>query len=366
MKNTIISVIVSFALVVGLTGCGATGAAANNGSTEGAAASTEEKVSKFTYEGKSDSGWTFTGFTTVDDSELNEEGLYEFDFAKVAWSDPVYIAEAEGFFKKYGLKANIGGFMNNINDPVTAVASGQLNFACNHATAIAQSVAAGYEIVGIAAGWATTEERPMITYLTKEDRDDINTLQDLEGKTIAIPAETEGPWLATLDALGLEGKVNTTIVSIEKQEEALLTNRVDVIYSINPYTEQRLKDGGVKVIGTLVDAIGEDKGWPQQYTNRKFAKEHPDIVKSYVAAIADACDFGREHPEEAGIDVARALGVDESQGEIYNPAFPEHALIDDKSAQYWIDEEEKFGLLSSSITVEDYSTNEYNPYYKEK
>ncbi|HWQ43202.1 MAG TPA: ABC transporter substrate-binding protein [Desulfosporosinus sp.] len=298
------------------------------------------------------------------DLKLNEAGLYEFNFPNVPWADPVYIAENQGFFKEQGLKANFSGFLPNINDIVTGVASGNFPFACQHASTLAIGISNGYPIKAIAAGWATSKEKPMMSYVTLENSD-IKSIADLKGHKVAIPSITETYWLETKDKFHLSSDdLNEVVLSYEKMGAALKAGQVDAIYIINPYTEALMTDPGYRVFGTLVDVVGEERGWPQQCVNLDFAKKHPDIVKKYVTAIANANDWAIAHPDEAGAVIAKALGVDASLGRIYNPVFPPHALIDKADAELWLGLADKYKLLKRPVTLDELYTNEYNPFYK--
>lgn len=304
------------------------------------------------------------GEKKADAPKQNAEGLYEFNFPNVPWSDPVYIADAKGFFKKHGLKVNFTGYLANINDIVTNVASGNFPFACQHASTLAVGISNGYPIKAVAAGWGTSAEKPMLRFLTLRDSG-INTLADIRGKKVAIPTPKELEWLEAKDKLGLkDGDVDETVISYEKMDGALLSRQVDVLMLINPFSDRLLMNKDVKQIGTLVDIVGEEKGWPQQFVNTEFLKKNPDIVKRYVAAIADANDWARANPDEAGLVIAKALDVDPSQGALYNPVFPEHALIDKADAELWVRISGKYGLLARPVTLDELYTNEYNPYYK--
>ncbi|SFB32003.1 ABC-type nitrate/sulfonate/bicarbonate transport system, substrate-binding protein [Acetitomaculum ruminis DSM 5522] len=305
------------------------------------------------------------GFTSIDESELNEDGLYEFDFPTVPWADPVYVADAEGFFEKYGLKVNFTGYLNNINDIVVNLASGNFHFACQHASTLAIGISKGYPIKAVAAGWATTKEKPMMKYLKKKGNDEIKKIEDLNGKTVAVPSETETYWLATIEKFKLKD-YKVKILSYEKMEAALVSGQVDAIYCINPYTDQMLSNGEVEAFSQLTDVVGEEAGWPQQLVNTDFEKEHPDIVTAYVKALADACDFGNENPTQAGLDTAKALGADESLADAYAPAYPVHALCDEEDAKLWLYYVDHFGLVDKEVPIEKLYTNEYNPYYEGK
>ena len=295
------------------------------------------------------------------EEQVNLDEVYEFNFPNVPWSDPVYIADAKGFFTKHGLKVHFTGYLANINDIVTNVASGNFPFACQHASTIAVGISNGYPIKAVAAGWGTSKEKPMLRFITLKSSN-IDSLEDIRGHKIAIPTATELEWLETKDKFGFDKDVDEVILSYEKMEGALLSGQVDVLMSIVPFADRIMGNDQVKQIGTLVDIVGEERGWPQQFVNTDFARKNPEIVKRYVAAMADANDWARANPEEAGIVIANALGVDPSQGALYNPVFPEHALIDEDDAKLWLRIADKYKLLARPVSLEELYTNEYNPY----
>ncbi|MBE6015315.1 MAG: ABC transporter substrate-binding protein [Lachnospiraceae bacterium] len=340
-----IAILLAVAMTAVLAACG------NSGSNGGSVNSEKAKAALEKF-----------GFTSITEKDLNADGLYEFDFPTVPWADPVYVADAEGFFEKYGLKIHFTGYQNNINDIITNLATNNFHFACQHASTLAIGISQGYPIKAIAAGWATTQERPMAKYLKKKGNDEIKTITDLNGKKVAVPSETETYWLATMEKFGLKD-VDVKVLSYEKMEAALVSGQVDAIYCINPYTDQMLAKGEVEAFSKLTDVVGEEAGWPQQLVNTDFEKEHPDIVAAYVKALADACDFGNQNPTKAGLDTAKALGADEKLADAYAPAFPVHALCDKADAELWLYYVDHFNLSKAKIELEQLYTNKYNPYY---
>lgn len=341
-----LSILLAVSLLTMLAACGNSGQP--SGSASGNNETAKASLEKF-------------GFTSITEKDLNGEGLYQFDFPLVLWSDPVYIADAEGFFAKNGLKINFVGSLAT-NDIVTTVASGQIPFGCMHANAISIGVSKDYPIKAIAAGWGTNAEKPMIQILVKPDSE-IKKVEDLNGHTVAVTDPTQSYWMECKDKYGLN-KVEERYMNLDEMEVALLTGQVDAIYTNNPYPEKLLKEGKARSIITAVDIVGPEKGWPQQFVNKDFMEKHPDIVRAYVASLAEACDWARENPKQAGVDVAKALSIPEDDGDLYNPVFPEHALIDEDNAQLWIKLAGKFGFLAKNVETKDVYTNEFNPYYK--
>lgn len=299
------------------------------------------------------------GALAVTAKETDKE-LFKITIITATSADPYYIADQEGFFEKYGIEVEYTGI---VPDSITAVATGAADFAITPAGRITEAISNGFEIKAIAAGWGTSEEYPMVEVLVKEDSD-IQSLDDLRGKKIAVPWLNEPYWLEAKEWAELGDDVEEVIVSFDKQEAALATDSVDAIYTLTPYPARLKQQGGYRSIWNALDTLGAEAGWPQQFVNTGFLEEHPDIVAGYVAALADACDFARENPEQAAIDIAAGIGVNDVDPGIYLHEFPEHALIDEENAQLWIDLERKYGLLGSEVTTADIYTNEFNPYYE--
>lgn len=290
--------------------------------------------------------------------------LFEIKYPTLLFSDPVYIADEKGFFAEQGIKVKFTGSLTG-PDSVASVSNGSNDFGGTHASFITLGISQGFKVKAVAAGWASTEANPVNAWIVKKDSP-YQTVQDLVGQTVADSPRFY-PWLELLDQNGLkEDDINVVTVDFDKAEQALRQGDVAAAELLNPYLAKALQTGEFRVLTSIVDVVGEEKGWPQQFVNTDFLEKHPDVVKGFVTAIAKANDWANENPEEAGKIFAKRLGASEEFAPYYMGAYPEHALIDEADAQLWLDMAVKFGdIEEGQIKLSDIYTNEFNPYYKE-
>ncbi|MGD0152812.1 MAG: ABC transporter substrate-binding protein [Thermacetogeniaceae bacterium] len=292
------------------------------------------------------------------------KALFEIRYPVLLFSDPVYIADELGYFKDEGIRINFTEVLDG-TDIIASVATGANDFGGNHASRFTVMVAKGYKIKAIAAGWASTKDNPVLAWLVRDDSP-IKTPQNLIGKKVATMHVRLYPWLELLAKYNiLQDTFNTVCIPYEKQEQALRSGQVDAIFLIKPFLQKALKGGGLRLLADATDGVGIEAGWPQQFVNTDFLKNHPDIVKKFVTAYARAVDWTRAHPKEAGQIFAKRLGAPPEYSDYYTAAYPEHALIDEKNAQLYLDLAIKYGDVNKGqITTSDIYTNEYNPYYQ--
>lgn len=290
--------------------------------------------------------------------------LFTIRYPTLLFSDPVYIADELGFFKDEGIKVEFTGALPGA-DVVTSVATGSNDFAGTHASWITVGIAKGYKVKAVAAGWASTFENPSSAWLVLKDSP-IKTPKDLVGKKVALSSPRIYTWLELLNRYGIpQDKVEPVVLPLDKQEQALRQGQVDAISVLNPFLTKALKGGGIRILATTPDVVGEEKGWPQQFVNTDFLKKNPEIVKGFVKALARATDWARENPEESGKIFAKRLDAPPEYADLYPAAYPKHALIDKADAQLWLDLAIKYGdVKEGQIKLSDIYTNEFNPYYK--
>ncbi|HYJ66597.1 MAG TPA: ABC transporter substrate-binding protein [Nocardioidaceae bacterium] len=138
--------------------------------------------------------------------------------------------------------------------------------------------------------------------------DDIQSIDDLEGKTIATPGEFNTQDIAArayLSEQGFEinpdgsGDVNITPQDNSVIVQAFRQGDIDGAWVPEPYASIMVNDGG----NVLVD---ESELWPEgQFVtthllvNNDFLEENPDLVEDLLAAHVEANDYINGNPDEA-------------------------------------------------------------------
>jgi len=138
----------------------------------------------------------------------------------------------------------------------------------------------------------------------------VNTIRDLRGKTVAVPAlgSAHHNFTASMAAyVGVDPKreINFVTRPADESVELLVDEKVDALMGFPP-VPQELRQ---KKIGHVIVNSGLDRPWSQYFCcyiagNRDFVRRHPVATKRALRAIAKATNFCAAEPEQAARLVA--------------------------------------------------------------
>ncbi|WP_158618588.1 ABC transporter substrate-binding protein [Methylomusa anaerophila] len=279
------------------------------------------------------------------------------------------IADKLGFFKEEGIKPEFVGELPSTTQLVAAVTSGQVDVGGKHVNTTISGIAAGAKVKMVAGGSVTTKDQPHMIYVVKADSP-IKSPQDLVGKRVGISGYGGCTEYTPLEYLHLnggiadpKGKFETIILPEPNLEQALLSDKVDVIgLHLSPQYVQKHPD--LRILFTDYDVWGERAGACPAYVSEKFIKEKPDVVKRFVAAVAKANNWVNANPDKALDIIAQELKVDKEKIQAYH--YADDGIITDDSVQVWIDILNYYHDLKPGIKAKDLYTNEFNPNFKNK
>jgi NitT/TauT family transport system substrate-binding protein len=136
----------------------------------------------------------------------------------------------------------------------------------------------------------------------------INTVKDFDGKKIASPqlGNTQDvalrAWL-TEKGFKLKEKGGTVqVIPLQNPDQLtlFLKKEIDGAWTVEPWVSRLILEGGGKLF------LDERELWPNgQFVtthlivSSKFLKEHPDLVKKWVAAHVELTEWINKNPEEA-------------------------------------------------------------------
>jgi len=149
-----------------------------------------------------------------------------------------------------------------------------------------------------------------IYLVARKDRG-IAVHMDLVGKKIGVPLKTAAEFylgrFLELNGLSLE-QVTLVNVAPPDFESALVNGEVDAVQAWQPY---------VKIIEDRMD--GGIIAWPAQSEQASYAvllgrdewiKDHPQLVKRFLTALAQADDYIDNHPDESRDIIQKELALD--------------------------------------------------------
>jgi NitT/TauT family transport system substrate-binding protein len=233
-----------------------------------------------------------------------------------------YVAEEKKFFKARHVNVQIVDF-NDVTTLMEAFSSGQIDVAmCGIApSAIWQAKGVPLKVVASANGGGHI-------LMTREGTG-IRILRDLEGKTIATPKPgtvTDTLFRAHLmqDLAGLNPEKDIRIVpdmSAADMPTVLFVSReVDAAITWEPFASQaEAKFKNAKVIYDAAEEWRKENPASHQLypvnvviARQQFIDQHPEDLRRFIAAHADAVSFINDHADQANEIIARTIRLDKA------------------------------------------------------
>lgn len=272
--------------------------------------------------------------------------------------DPVYIALEKGFFGD--LKVNLTDVVAGGATAVEMVSSGDVQGCLLSNMALCNAVNSGMPVIGVADIQSAFKEAPLEEFYVRADSD-INSIEDLKGKKIAInlvKSSFHYTWLMELEKAGMtEDDVTFVTLAFAEQKEALMNGTVDAIGLMQPYSGMARTDENCRQLYTAVDSFGE-RQFCEILLNTEWAEQNPESAEMFVEGIAKAADWVKDNQDEAKQIIAKYTGIDAEYIDDYY--FQPNASVNIDDAEYWLEYMQTHEGVSKDITVDKVVTNKYN------
>lgn len=210
----------------------------------------------------------------------------------------------EGYYKSAGLDVTIIQG-NGSGTTAQLVASGQAEVAYADAVAVSQLIAKGAPMKIVATVYQSNPNE--VEALKKAN---IKSIQDLKGKKIGVPAGSSQVTMLPLfwEANHIkESEVSLLNMPPASMVPALLQGSVDAILgSVDDYGIQ------IKAQGADYDHyMFADHGVPTVSTSifarDSYIKDHPDVLRKFIAASLKGWVFALDHPDKAVADLKKTF-----------------------------------------------------------
>lgn len=279
------------------------------------------------------------------------------------------LADALGLLKETGIRLEFKGYSHGAPESLAALAAGSADLVGVATPAVINAIAGGAKILCVIPAQGIDKDANSKFFVL--DDSPIKAADDLKGKSIAV--NTPGAHLdyTVREYLRMHGlnrdDVKLVTVAGPQLDRTLRDRQADVAAVgawQSPVAAEIAAEGGVRVLFTDHDVLG-DIVLGSVVMNKDFIDRHPQAVKAFVTAAANATDWAAAHPDEAKklfAEILKKRGDDPAAGTYWSGfGLPPHALYKDHDIQFWLDVLAREGKLKpGQFSAEDIATNKYN------
>jgi NitT/TauT family transport system substrate-binding protein len=215
-------------------------------------------------------------------------------------AQPFY-AEDLGLFKKAGLDVTVSVIANGAAVSA-AVLGGTFDIAQSNVPTLATAHEKGLPFVIVApAGLYSSKAPTSVCGVAKNSP--IKSAKDLAGKTIGVTGLLNITQVAANAWLEKNGVDTSTVKYVEVPfsgiAPALEAGRLDMGVLVDPFLQEALNAGQTRVLADCYDAVAPTFLVGAFFSTSDYAKAHPDVVKKFVAVMAEAARWANAHQRES-------------------------------------------------------------------
>ncbi|WP_405268647.1 ABC transporter substrate-binding protein [Methanobrevibacter sp.] len=240
----------------------------------------------------------------------------------------LFVADAQGQFASNGINTKLVQF-NNGGDLMTAMASGDVDVGYVGITPVLASIEKGVPVKVISA--AQTEGSGLV--VSKDSG--INSVYDLEGKSIATPGEASIQYMLLqyyLEQNGMSLKdLKVSSMKVPSMNDALKTNKIDGMITFEPYVTIAEKNGATVLAGS--QDILPNHPCCVVVASDKFLDEHPNETNTILEIHENATDFINNNTGEAASMIPDDIVSDVEVEKVAISSFPFISGLDDDYKQ---------------------------------
>ncbi len=247
-----------------------------------------------------------------------------------------YVAEQQGFFQKHGV--DIEFIQTNISGNIPAVImSGSVEAGGPTLPSVLQANDAGLDLVVFAGG--AVYPLPGDVLIARQGSG-IEKTSDLKGKTVGVPgigALLHIMLRRDLKANGVDpDSVKYVEIGFPQAGDALKGGQIDAYPSQAPFTARILQSGAGKEVSNWLSNTPAGTPTVVFATTRSWATAHKTEINAMQAAMREALDFIKTHPDETNQAIGKFTGLPaQVVGSLPQPVLA--VDLTPKQIQFWID-----------------------------
>ncbi|MEU4121597.1 ABC transporter substrate-binding protein [Streptomyces virginiae] len=268
---------------------------------------------------------------------------------------------------------------NTISGPqdIQSAATGQIHFGGAFNGAVVKLASSKAPITSVISYYGS-DQHSYSGYYVLEDSP-IRSARDLIGKKVGmntLGAHAQAMLEIYLKRNGVSktdsAKVESVVVPPVNTEQVLRQKQIDVAVLGGVLRDKALATGGIRPLFTDFELLGPFSAGSYVMTKR-FVKENPDTVRTFVTGVGKAIEWSRTTPHEQVI--ARMTEIVSKRGRNEDTATLKYwrsygvaeagGRISDKEFQVWLDWlAERGDIKEGQLKATDLYTNEFNGYGK--
>jgi NitT/TauT family transport system substrate-binding protein len=196
---------------------------------------------------------------------------------------PLFIARDKGIFAKYGLEVDLRG-LGGGSVATAALLGGDIQIADITGSEIVTADAQGADVIVLAT---LTPTYPYVFMVSK----DINTKEDLKGKSIVVRAVGDATDIATrvmLKKEGLDAEKDVSILAVQQEGARMASLQTGQLCCSVAQVSDRIaleQAGFHKLFDLTTEGLPNAQGVIA--TKREYAKANPQVVQNFINAMVE-------------------------------------------------------------------------------
>jgi len=265
----------------------------------------------------------------------------------------------EGFFAEEGLNIEFT-VVPNPAAGLAAAQGGQVDLVGSTTIALLATASQGIPVLAVATNGGLPDEFPEgetaedyeASGLYGSPANGITSIDQLEGRTIAVPARAAAMEVATsvsLDNAGISpDSINWVALDFASAVAALENGNVDAAALFPPFTDQAVAAGAPKIASPIIDfhEYGPGGYW---ITVESIAEKKAEQLAAFQRAVVKSNTWANENPDKAVAFALEAIDSPLSVEQVTAPYWPTD--IGESSIERANEKMAKFGFIPAPLDV---------------
>jgi NitT/TauT family transport system substrate-binding protein len=255
-----------------------------------------------------------------------------------------YVAKDEGLFEKHGLDVTVSTVVNSALMPA-ALVGGTVQIAILTGPNIVLANDGGLDLVAVGGIARIQKTNPRSNLVTRSELK-ITKAEDLKGRKIGVPGINSSLDLVFKKWLLDRGVQPRDVTEIEtpfaQMTDMLKGAQLDGAMPLEPALSRVVDSGAAIKTFDVQSEVNPDFLASFWASTREWATQNRPTIVAYRAALVDAWDFIKQHPDEVN-------AIEKKRLNYVDPRGPSISLdLKPADFQFWIDLCQQVGVLHQS------------------